>query len=160
MADKYPFYWIVRAAGRGWRSKLLCLSSSYRHPHAGAGKTPRAPCWELMREGSICHSLPPPLLQVSNPIRSLRNTLLSFRLWLALRACFTFSFLTASFTTSVPFGASTSVFPRNWKEKRNGIQMWCDGNTTKICMTLDKSKYIKKDALTQHDKQRFHKSGL
>ena len=33
-------------------------------------------------------------------------------------AFLTFSFLTASFTTSVPLGASTSVFPRNCHRKR------------------------------------------
>lgn len=34
----------------------------------------------------------------------------------------TFSFLTASFTTSVPFGASTSVFPRNYEERGKNEQ--------------------------------------
>lgn len=51
---------------------------------------------------------------------------------------FTFSFLTASFTTSVPLGASTSVFPRNCGEgerkKKRWIHQGCDSDTVQCVL--------------------------
>lgn len=67
------------------------------------------------RGGGGCLSISPSSPSPESQIQ-LRSSPLGYSL--VRERPLTFSFLTASFTTSVPFGASTSVFPRNCKEKK------------------------------------------
>lgn len=118
--DKYKFNWTPHLHRGGWLSKLLRLCSSLRHPHMGAEKLQGHLAGNWWGKGAfVTHSHP---LGSESPFQSGQSKTL-FYPWvykLILRSGFTFNFLTASFTTSVPFGASTSVFPRNWKEKQKG----------------------------------------
>ena len=116
MADKYPCYWMVHLPREGWQNTLLCLSSSYRHPCLGAGKLQGHLAGNWWGRGAfVTHSH----LPCSKSPRQYGHsrTLVCPSGYSSLWG-FTFSFRTASFTTSVPFGASTSVFPRNWGEKK------------------------------------------
>lgn len=125
------FYWILHPPGEGRPSRLLCLSSTYRHPHSGSWKNSKGTLL-VTDEGGEHLSLTPTSPWSETAVPSGRPRTLCYPLGCSLLRglAFTFSFRTASFTTSVPLGASTSVFPRNWNEntKQNKSMMWLQHN--------------------------------
>lgn len=116
--DKYQFDYTPGFYRGGWLSKLLRLCSSLMLPHMRAEKLQGHLAGNWWGRGAfVTHSHPP---GSKYPFQSGRSSTL-FYPWvykLIQRSDITFNFLTASFTTSVPLGASTSVLPRNWKEKQ------------------------------------------